>query len=75
MNRRALLVTSGLLLGSVVLDIVTDAKHVPGYSAAIGLVGCITIVVVSKWFGRFLSRPEDLYPEDVPADVQEDLRG
>jgi len=74
-NRRALLVTAGALAVGVTLDVVTGAKYFPGYAASIGLLGCITIVVVSKWLGTLLSRPEDLYPGDVPADVQEDLRG
>ena len=75
MNRRALLVTVLLLGVGIGLDVVTDAKYFPGFAATIGLGGCIAIVVISKWFGRYLSRPEDLYPEDVPRDVQEDLRG
>jgi hypothetical protein len=75
MNRRALIVTAALLVGGVVADLATGAKNFPGYSALIGLAGCIIIVVVSKWFGNLLSRSEDLYPDDVPADLQEDLRG
>lgn len=75
MNRRALVLTAFLLVGGIAADVATGAKNFPGYSALIGLVGCIVIVVVSKWFGNVLSRSEDLYPEDVPADLQEDLRG
>jgi hypothetical protein len=75
MNRTAVTVTAALLALGVVVDIVTGAKNFPGYAASIGLVGCVVIVVVSKWLGGALSRPEDLYPDDVPADVQEDLRG
>jgi hypothetical protein len=31
---------------------------VPGYAAVIGLVGCIVVVIGSKWMGkRFLQRP------------------
>jgi hypothetical protein len=75
MNRRALLVTGALLVVGVGLDVATGAKNFPGYAASIGLLGCIVIVVVSKWLGGALSRREDLYPDDVPADVQEDLRG
>ena len=75
MNRTALVVTALALAVGISLDVVTDAKNFPGYAASIGLFGCIFIVVVSKWFGRFLSRPEDLYPGEAPADVQEDLRG
>jgi len=75
MNRRAIGVTAVLFAVGIVLDVATDAKYFPGFAATIGLFGCIVIVVVSKWFGNVLSRPEDLYPADVPADVQEDLRG
>jgi hypothetical protein len=32
---------------------------VPGYSAMIGLFGCIIVVLLSKWLGRtILQRPE-----------------
>jgi hypothetical protein len=75
MNRTALAVTAALFALGVVADIVTGTKNFPGYAASIGLFGCIVIVVVSKWLGGALSRPEDLYPDDVPADLQEDLRG
>jgi hypothetical protein len=75
MNRSALAVTAVLFALGVVADILTGAKNFPGYAASIGLFGCIVIVVVSKWMGGALSRPEDLYPDDVPSDVQEDLRG
>jgi hypothetical protein len=75
MNRTALVVTAVLFALGVLLDVLTGASDFPGYAASIGLFGCIVIVVVSKWLGRALSRPEDLYPDDVPMDVQEDLRG
>jgi len=75
MNRTALTVTAVLFALGVVADVVTGAKDFPGYAASIGLIGCVLIVVVSKWLGGALSRPEDLYPDDVPADVQDDLRG
>ena len=75
MNRRALTVTAVLFALGIGADVVTDAKYFPGFAASIGLFGCIVLVVVSKWFGNALSRPEDLYPADVPADEQEDLRG
>jgi len=75
MNRTALVVTAVAFALGVGLDVATGAKNFPGYSATIGLLGCIVIVVVSKWFGTLLSRPEDLYPGEGPADVQEDLHG
>lgn len=32
---------------------------VPGYAALIGLVGCVVVVLLSKWLGRtLLQRPE-----------------
>jgi hypothetical protein len=75
MNRTAVTVTAVLFALAILVDIGTGAKNFPGYAASIGLFGCIVIVVVSKWLGGALSRPEDLYPDDVPADLQEDLRG
>jgi hypothetical protein len=34
--------------------------YVPGYSAMIGLFGCIVVVMISKWLGKaFLQRPEE----------------
>jgi hypothetical protein len=75
MNRRAVGVTAIALLLAVGVDAVTGSKNFPGYSALVGLLGCIVIVVVSKWLGGALSRSESLYPDDIPADVQEDLRG
>lgn len=33
---------------------------VPGYAAAIGLLGCIVVVQLSKWLGKaFLQQPEE----------------
>lgn len=70
-----LIVTLVALAIGAGIDAVIGYSRFPGYGALIGLLGCIVIVVVSKWLGRFLSRPEGLYPDDVPADVQEDLHG
>jgi len=75
MNRTAAAVTAVLFAVGVGVDVVTGSSNFPGYAASIGLFGCIVIVIVSKWLGGALSRPEDLYRDDVPADVQEDLRG
>ena len=39
----------------------------PGFYAALGFVGCIAIVVVSKWLGKvWLQRPENYYGEADP---------
>jgi len=76
MNRRAAVATACLAAVAVLVDILLGTSHVPGYSAAIGLFGCIVIVLASKWLGAVLiQRPEDHWPDDVPADEQEDLRG
>ncbi|MEX0952892.1 MAG: hypothetical protein WDZ26_03580 [Nitriliruptoraceae bacterium] len=76
MNRRAVVVTACLAVLAVVVDLLVGSSHVPGYSAAIGLFGCIVIVLVSRWLGAVLiQRPEDHWPDDVPADEQGDLRG
>lgn len=33
--------------------------HVPGFSALIGLISCIVVVLASKWLGKkLLQRPE-----------------
>jgi len=33
--------------------------HVPGYAALIGLIGCLVVVLLSKWLGKaVLQRPE-----------------
>jgi hypothetical protein len=58
------------------LDLFTGYSPFPGYGAALGLLGCSVIIFVSKWLGQvFIQRPEDYYPDDVPDDLQEDLRG
>lgn len=77
MSRRALAVTVVALALMVVLDLIRgDTSPIPGYYAAIGLFGCVAIILVSKWIGkRLLQRREDYYPLDEPPDVQEDLRG
>ena len=42
----------------------TAAEHIPGFWAAFGFVGCVTIIIVSKWFGHAgIMRREDYYDE------------
>jgi hypothetical protein len=73
---RPLPVTAVALVVGLMADLLTGYSPFPGYAAALGLGGCTVIILLSKWIGkRLLQRPEDHYPEDVPADVQEDLRG
>jgi hypothetical protein len=64
------------LVVGLAIDLITGYSPFPGYGAALGLLGCSVIIYVSKWLGTvFIQRSEDYYPEDVPADLQEDLRG
>jgi hypothetical protein len=65
---RVALVLAGVLLLLVVLEAVVIPHYhpvfpwhpVPGYSAAIGLLGCILVVQLSKWLGKlFLQGPEE----------------
>jgi hypothetical protein len=64
------------LVVGLLVDLVTGYSPFPGYGAALGLLGCSAIIYVSKWLGQaLLQRPEDYYPDDVPNDLQEDLRG
>jgi len=74
MNRTVLVVV--LVVIGVLVDVATGYSPFPGYAALLGLAGCAGIIIISKWLGKiWLQKPEDHYPDDVPADVQEDLRG
>lgn len=54
----ALGVIAGVLI-AVEAAMVRDAHYAPGTFAALGLVGCAVIVVVSKLLGKaWLQRPE-----------------
>ncbi|MEX1298613.1 MAG: hypothetical protein AB1Z38_13605 [Desulfotignum sp.] len=40
----------------------TAAEHLPGFWALFGLVSCVVIIFVSKWFGKLgITRQEDYY--------------
>ena len=42
----------------------TKAEHIPGFWAAFGFIGCVLIIVVSKWFGHAgIMTREDYYDE------------
>jgi hypothetical protein len=55
------LVAAGLA-ASFLFDLLTDASR-PAFYAAYGFVGCIVIIIGSKWVGRLLQRDEDYYDE------------
>ncbi|MCC5950353.1 MAG: hypothetical protein JJT89_18015 [Nitriliruptoraceae bacterium] len=75
MNRpRLVALTAGLFAVGVVIDLIIDYSPVPGYGAGIGLIGTFVLVYGAKAvIGPVVTRPEDRYPDDVPADVHEDL--
>ncbi len=42
----------------------TAAEHLPGFWAVFGLVSCVVIIFVSKWFGKLgITRQEDYYDQ------------
>ena len=42
----------------------TSIEHFPGFWAAFGFIGCVLIIIVSKWFGHAgIMTREDYYDE------------
>lgn len=42
----------------------SKAEHFPAFWAAFGFIGCVVIIVLSKWFGHAgIMRREDYYDE------------
>jgi hypothetical protein len=72
--RRPLPVIVVALVVGIPLDLWHGYSPFPGYGALLGIVGTTVLVFGSKWLGtKLLQRPEDYYPEDLPADVDADL--
>jgi hypothetical protein len=56
------LITVGSLIGQHFADHHHWWDAIPGFYALYGFVGCILIVVISKWFGKkIVFREEDYY--------------
>jgi hypothetical protein len=73
---KPVLITAVAVVVGVLVDLATGYSLYPGYAATLGLLGGAALVFGAKWLGgAFVQRPEDYYPEDAPADEQEDLRG
>jgi hypothetical protein len=73
---RPVLITAVAVVVGVLIDLATGYSTFPGYAATLGLVGGAALVFGAKALGgAFVQRSEDYYPEDTPADEQEDLRG
>lgn len=61
--KRLWVAIGALFVVSVGVDLLIDAT-IPGLFAAFGLLGCILIIVASKWLGHaVLQREEDYYEE------------
>jgi len=42
----------------------TGLEHLPGFWSVFGFVGCVAIILVSKWYGHAgIMKPEDYYDE------------
>lgn len=72
--RTVIRICFGLLALLVILDalpFIVDKHHVhtgvekiPGFWAVFGLIGCIILILVSKWFGKLgIMQREDYYDE------------
>lgn len=49
-------------------DAHTSAEHLPGFWSVFGFVGCVAIILLSKWFGHAgIMQPEDYYEEGQPV--------
>ena len=74
-HRRALVrVSYGVLAALVIVDavpLIVDKEHahtaverVPGFWAVFGFVGCVFLILASKWFGHLgIMTREDYYDE------------
>jgi hypothetical protein len=73
---RPVLVTAVAVVVGLLVDLATGYSPIPGYPALLGLVGGAALVYAAKGLGSLgLQQREDYYPDDAPADEQEDLRG
>jgi hypothetical protein len=71
---RLVTITVVLFVVGVAADLVIGYSPVPGYGAAIGLFGCLGLILLAKRLGKWLvDAPEDFYPEETPPDVHPDF--
>jgi hypothetical protein len=50
----------------------TGPEHWPGFWAVFGFVGCVVIILFSKWFGHLGIMTREDYYEDGPAAAPEE---
>ena len=49
----------------------TAAEHFPAFWSIFGFVGCVLIIVLSKWFGHLGIMTREDYYEDKPSKTKE----
>lgn len=70
--RRVWLITGVIAAAAIGFDLLfPDFDHpeswwhiTPGFDLVFGLVGCAATIWISKWFGTFVSKPENYYEQD-----------
>ena len=70
--RRRLLVILIVLIALVFIDLLWRESHghfawsgIPAFYALLGLIGCVVIVLISKWLGHhWLQKKHDYYEEE-----------
>ena len=70
--KRILVIILVMLIISVLIDLPLTGghgdfawSHILGFFALFGLIGCVAIVLISKWLGHhWLQRKEDYYDRD-----------
>ncbi len=76
MNRRFLPIIAGALVVGVLVDIPFATSPFPGYAAAIGLFGCIFLILVAKKvLSPLVDRPSSYDGDDAAPDVQPEVWG
>lgn len=61
--RRGLLIAAAAAVIGTSIDLAVGLP--PGRAVALGLAGCVGIIIVSKWLGKvWLQRPEDYYEQE-----------
>ncbi len=68
MKRWHWIVIGVLVLGSLVAEQFAHHEHhywftdIPGFFVIYGFIGCVAIIYLSKWYGKYgVQRPEDYY--------------
>ena len=68
MKRWHWFVIGAIILGSLVAEQFAHHEHhywftdIPAYFVMYGFVGCVAIIYLSKWYGKYgVQRPEDYY--------------